>query len=91
MSCLPSWKRTQLQVKLLKKREQSVALDLIIDKAIESGNLNSIKWDSGEGKEESSYRSLDSLQKYQTQLEQQIESLENRLLCKGLINLGLKR
>ena len=88
---LSSWKRTQLQARLIKKREQYLALEIIIDKAIASGNLNKIEFDSGEGKEESSYRSLVSLQQYQRTLEQDIENLENRLQCKGLVNLNLTR
>ena len=91
MSCLPQWKRTQLQAKLIKLRAQSIAVEDVIDKAILSGNLSNIEFDSGEGKQKSGYRSLNELQKYSMTLDTRIEQLENRLLCKGLINIGMKR
>jgi hypothetical protein len=91
MTCLPQWKITQLQNRLIKLREQSDRLETIIDNAIDSGVLSGIEFDSGEGKEKSTYRSLPQLQLYQKQLWQSIENLENRLQCKGLINVGLNR
>lgn len=91
MSCLSQWKRTILQAQLVKLREQYTSLQDTIDKAITKGHLSNIEFDSGEGKQKSSYRSLNELQKYEKELEQRIESLENRLQCKGLINLNLSR
>ena len=91
MSYLPPWKRTALQTQLLALRTQYTSLQDTITSAISSGHISEIEFDSGEGKQKTKYRSLKQLQAFSIILEGQIESLENRLNYKGLVNLNLNR
>jgi len=92
MTCnLPSWKRTMLIARRDKLKTQIENIETVIDKAITSGHLSGIEFDSGDGKEKSTYRNLNEIRKFQESLEYEYERVLNRLLCRGVVNLGLRR
>ena len=91
MSCIPSSVRTVLEARLVTLTARYTLLSATIDKAIESGHLSGIEWDSGEGKQKSSFRNLNEIRRYEKELENEISRIEDRLAGKGLVNMRLFR
>lgn len=80
---------TQINERITKKQTQLAAADLALDAAITE--IESYKFDSGEGNHSTKYRKIEELQKLINQLEKQIESLQRRLAGTGIVNINLRR
>jgi chromosome segregation ATPase len=91
MACLSSTTRTVLKARLEKLTARLTALSDTIDKAIERGHLSGIEFDSGDGKEKSTYRNINEIRRYEKEIENEISRIEDRLNCAGLVNLRLVR
>jgi len=91
VSGLPQWRIT-----LYKKRRDQ--LELMIDElyntilpALTSGKIKSYEFDSGEGKQKTSYTSVVQLQKLIQLLESNLDRIYNKLACRAVVNLSLRR
>jgi len=91
MACLSPWRRKIYIDRRNKLTNQILALDTVIDNAISSGEHVKIRFDSGEGEQESTYRSLNELQKMKNNLELSLDRVLNALSGRGVVNMGLKR
>jgi len=91
MACLPLWRITYLKNRRDKLTSQLTLMDTTIDSAITSGQFVSLSLDSGEGKEQSIYRSLPTLIKARDALENELNRIYNKLCGRGVVNMGLKR
>ena len=91
MSGLPQWRIT-----LYKKRRDALVAQLdelynTILPALTSGKIKSYEFDSGEGKQKTSYASVTDLQKLIQLLESNLDRIYNKLACTGVVNLNLRR
>ena len=91
MARLSSWRRTLLIARRDKLIAQIVALDLIVDKGIDRAHLSGIEFDSGEGRQKTTYRNLNEVLRAREDLETELNRVLNRLCCRGVVNMGLKR
>ncbi len=91
MVCLPSWKRNRLKLRRDKLIAQIDALDITMDEAIASGKIVSYEFDSGEGKQKATYRSINELEKLRETLEARLARIFNELACRSVVNLNLNR
>ena len=91
MACLSAWRRSMLITRRDNLTAQITSINTVIDAAILSGKVNSIEFDSGEGKQKTSYRSLNELQKMVDGLEIRLDQVLNALRGAGVVNMGLKR
>lgn len=91
MVCLPSWKRKRLILRRDKLISQIDALDITMDEAITSGKFASYEFDSGEGKQKTTYRSINELEKLRETLEARLARVFNELSCRSVVNLNLNR
>lgn len=80
---------TQINERITKKQTQLAAADLALDAAITE--IESYKFDSGEGNQTTKYRKIEELQNLINSLEKQIESLQRRLSGTGIVNINLRR
>ncbi len=93
MSCprIPTWKRRLLIARRDKLEEQLEAIENAIDEGISDSNISSYEFDSGDGKQKTSYRNLNEVLKARETLELEYNRVLNRLCGKGIINLNLTR
>lgn len=90
MTCLSSTTRTRIIAQIDKLEAQLVTLETTIDNSLESG-IENYSFDSGEGKQATKYRSLDSLFKARDNLEAKLEKLYRRLNGGNIVNMNLRR
>ena len=91
MATLSSPIRARLTATLAVKEQQLTLVQAAYTKALESGDTESYKFDSREGKQETVLRSPSVLSKEIRILEAEINRLYNRLDGTGLVNMNLRR
>lgn len=90
MACLTSTTRDRIISRINTLEAQATTLETTITTQLENG-IENYSFDSGEGKQSTKYRSLESLQKQLEKIESQIEKLYRRLNGLGIINLTMNR
>lgn len=91
MSCLPSWRRAQLQADLDRIDAQLVKLYASYNSSLDNAEVESYRFDSGEGQQQAKRRSPLELQKLIDELESKRERIQRKLLGQGLVNMSLRR
>jgi hypothetical protein len=91
MACLSAAKRAELIARRDKLITQIAAMDDAIDEGIDRAHLSSIEFDSGDGKEKSSYRNINEVIKARDALELELARVNNRLCGRGVVNMTLRR
>ena len=67
------------------------AIDAAFLAGLTNANISSYEFDSGEGKQKTSYRNVNELMKARDALEIEYSRILNRLCGRGVVNFGLKR
>lgn len=88
MSCLTTERRADLQEKLTKKEAQLTVLYAAFENF---DGVREYRFDSGEGMQQTKYRSLPEIQKTIDIIESQIERIKRQLNGTGLNNIVLRR
>jgi hypothetical protein len=91
MACLPNWRKTLLIAKRDKLIAQITILDDVYTDALSTGKISSYKLNTGAGEQQTSYRNLNELKKALDALEIELARVFNKLCCRGVVNLGLRR
>ncbi len=91
MACMSTNKRARLLAQLEKKEAQLLKAETAYDTLLDSGDIESYSFDSGEGRQSTKRRALDSLEKTIDRLEAQIDALVRRLQGTGIMNITLSR
>ena len=91
MGCLPTWRRTQLKARLAVKKTQLIALYAEYDKAIANIEVQSYKFDSGEGSQQTKRRAPEEIAKAIERLEKEIDSITSKLNGTGIVSMNLRR
>lgn len=91
MSCLTTSRRSRLQARLDKKITQLALANAAYDDALGSGNVSSYRFDSGEGSQQTKFRSLEDMRKAIGVLESDINRLEQKLSGRGLTQHNMRR
>ncbi len=89
MSCLPQSKIAEIQAQLQKKQAQLALAEVAYERAL--SEIESYKFDAGEGSQQVKRRKIAELANQIDRLEAQINGLERKLAGGGLINVNLRR
>lgn len=91
MPCLPAWKKSLLIARRDKLITQLTAIETAIDEGLTNANISSYEFDSGDGKQKTSYRNLNEVFKARETLELELERTYNQLRQVGLLNMSMRR
>ena len=91
MACLSTWKKTLLIAKRDKLIAQITILNDVYTDALATGKISSYKLNTGAGEQQTSYRNINEIKKALDDLETELSSVLNKLCCRGVVNLGLRR
>lgn len=91
MACISAAKRTYLLNKLKKKTAQLEALEAAYLVALGNSEIERYTFDSGDGRQSTTRRSPEALQKLINTLESEIELIQRQLTPSGLVNMNLRR
>lgn len=91
MSCLSAAQRAAIEAKMLIKQAQLDALNEEYLNAISSSKIKSYTFDSGEGRQSTTHRSLKEISDEITRLEAEISRLTRQLAGSGIVMLTLRR
>lgn len=91
MPCLPAWKKKLLIAKRDRLTTQLESIEIVIDNAIATGTISNYELDTGQGKQKVTYRNINELTKARSALELELARVMNKLCCRGVVNLGLRR
>ena len=91
MSCIDSSTRTRILAQISKIETQLTALDTAFTEAVANAEVESYKFDSGEGSQQVKRRDPNDIQKLIDKLESRLAYLYRRLDGKGLVNMNLRR
>lgn len=81
----------RIQAQIATKEAQLTAANDALTAALEAGDVQSYKFDSGEGSQSASRRGLKELTDMVTRLEQELNRLYNRVNGTGLVTMNLRR
>lgn len=90
-NCLTTSRRAQLQARLTRKIAQLDLLNDAYDDALGSGGVLSYRFDSGEGAQQTKFRSLEDMRKAISALESDINRLEQKLNHRGITQMNMRR
>ena len=90
MACLSASKAARIRAEIATKEEQLTVANATFLKMLAEDN-ESYRFDSNEGAQSAKQRKLSEMQETIDSLEASLDSLYNRLACKGIVMLNLRR
>ena len=91
MSYLDPALQSVIRSRIVRKQAQLDSAYDALDEALKNAEIQSYQFDSGEGKQATTRRKPEELQKMISMLESDIARLYNRLSGKGVVNMSLRR
>lgn len=91
MSCLTASTRSRLLARKTTLETLITAAEAALTSALETGDVESYTFDSGEGSQRTKYRSLEDIQKNLDWLYSRLDFITRRLNGTGIVNLNLRR
>lgn len=91
MTCLSSTTIASLEAQLAAKQAQLTLANAALSKALANGDVESYKFDSGEGSQSTKLRSLSQLQSAIEKLEADISTIERKLNGGGIVSMRVRR
>jgi len=90
MSCINSTTRTRLLARLTKREASLVLAEASYDELL-ANNVESYRFDSTEGEQQTKRRKLQDIKDQVDSLQAEIDNIRRRLDGKGIVNMNLRR
>lgn len=90
MSCINSTTRTRLLARLTKRETSLILAETSYDELL-ANNVESYRFDSTEGEQQTKRRKLQDIKEQVDSLQAEIDNIRRRLDGKGIVNMNLRR
>ena len=90
MTCINSTTRTRLLARLTKREASLVLAEASYDELL-ANNVESYRFDSSEGEQQTKRRKLQDIKEQVDSLQAEIDNIRRRLDGKGIVNMNLRR